>query len=354
MGMIRLILARHIAKRGVPDSEKFRQLRSRQAQQIAGPTFYEVASVVQKRLAAHSPDGGLDSLDAVVQSITGDEAQQYQVPAGTDIPASMRRKLARCVCDAVDALVERKIITSGETLAVVIPQFTSGLRAVSIDDAQLRTLYAAIYRAFRRRRSLLLLNLEKQIRMEELPWVAAIEPFRRQDLSTREVSRRALKEVTMLTLRAFPEAIIPNKLLQELGALAKGAEMNLPLVEELAADIFTGDFSPKFTEAAKRAAELLAGSLYAQYFGIDCAAVRKLPDPKPEPKKSWFRWQTTNVSNPLVELCIARAGVQAARVQHRPLRLRSTTGHARDRGAGVHSGRGWGVPRCRRRVRRQR
>ena len=173
-------------------------------------------------------------------------------------------------------------------------------------------LYAAIYRAFRRRRSLLLLNLEKQVRMEELPWVAAVEPFRRQDFTTREVSQRAFKDVVTLTLRAFPQAILPNKLLQELGALAKGAEMKVPLVEELAADIFMDNFSPKFIEAAKRAAELLDGSLYARYFGLDCAAIRKLPETKPEPKKPWFRRQISNVPNPFVEMCIARAGVNSA------------------------------------------
>jgi hypothetical protein len=312
VGKIRLILARHIAKRGGPDSEKFRQRQVRQAQQIAGPTFHEVAGVVQQRLASHPASCGLDTLDGVIQPVTDTEARQSQVPAGTAIPASMRRKISRCLCDTADILVERDIITSGETLAIVIPQFTSGLKAASFDDAKLRVLYAAIYRAFRRRRSLLLLNLEKQVRIEELPWIMAIEPFRRQDLSAREVSQRALKEVAMLTLRAFPQAIIPNKLLQELGALAKSAELKLPLVDELAADIFMDDFSPKFTKAAKLAADLLEGSLYARYFGLDCAAIRKLPDTKLEPKKSWFRRQTSNNPNPLVELCIARAGVDSA------------------------------------------
>ena len=52
-------------------------------------------------------------------------------------------------------------------------------RAAGIDDPSLRLLYGAVYAAFRRRRSLLLLDLAHQVRLEELPWVRAIEGLRR-------------------------------------------------------------------------------------------------------------------------------------------------------------------------------
>lgn len=310
VGMIRLILARHVTKRGEPDSEKFRQIHERQAEQAAGPAHHEIASVIQHRLASYPPEAGLEILDSIIQPVTADDGHGSQVPPGTVIPPSICRKVSRCLCETADVLVERGIITSSEILARVIPQFTSGLWAVGFADPHLRNLYAAIYRAFRRRRSLLLLNLESQVRIEELPWVAAMERFRSKDLSARELSRQTLKEVAVLTIRAFPHAILPNKLLQEMRSLAKGAELNLPLVEELAADIFMDDFSPKFTEAAKQAAELLEGSLYARYFGIDCAAVRRLPETKSERIWLWFRKEAS--PNPLVELCIARAGVTDA------------------------------------------
>ena len=313
VGMIRLIIARHITKCGRPQTERFRELRAQQARSVAAPMFHEIATVIQQRLAAHSPDGGIDSLESVLQPVTGEEAQPSSVPAGTRIPPSISQKVARCLYETASVLVERGIITSGETLARVIPQFTSALKASSFDDVHLRNLYAAIYRAFRRRRSLLLLNLEKQVQIEELPWVAVIEPFRRRDLSTREISLQTLKEITVLTLAAFPQAIIPNKLLQELQSLAKAAELDLPLVEELAADIFMDDFSPKFTVAARRAAELLGDSLYAKYFGLECATIRSLPVvARPEPTRSWFGQKTTNQPNPLVELCIKRAGLDTA------------------------------------------
>ena len=39
-------------------------------------------------------------------------------------------------------------------------------------------LYGQAYAAFRRRRSVLLLNLEHQVQFGELPWIAALQQFR--------------------------------------------------------------------------------------------------------------------------------------------------------------------------------
>jgi hypothetical protein len=306
VGMIRLILARHVTSCGAPSSEKLAQLRAQQAVQISTPLRHEIAAVVRQRLSTYPSAEGIDVLEPVIQPITSAEAIFSSAPAGALIPASICKKVSRCLSDSVDSLVEKGIITSGDTLARVVSQISSGIRAAAFDDAGLRGLYGAIYRAFRQRRSLLLLNLEKQVQIEELPWIRVIEPFRRKDLSSRDLSRQTLGEMTRLALRAFPQAIIPNKLLQEFTALAKGAEWGLPLVEELAADIFMDDFSPKFTMAAKQAAELLEGSFYARYYGLDCAAVRKLREAKSEKGLGWFR---KKIPNELVQLCSARAGV---------------------------------------------
>ena len=89
----------------------------------------------------------------------------------------------------------------------------------------------------------------------ELPWISAIERFRRDDLSTRDLARQTLEEVARLTIVSFPHAIIPNKLLQEMQALARSAGFRLPLVEEVAADIFMGRFSKKYLRAARWAAD---------------------------------------------------------------------------------------------------
>jgi len=309
VGMIRLILARHVASRGLPGSPQHETASARQLSQVAKPLHHQVAGIVTQRMGTLPADAGLDDTANILQPVTANEADAAGVAAGTEVPESIARKVERCLCDTADVLVERGIVTSGETLARVIPQFTASLRASAFDHPQLRSLYAATYRAFRRRRSLLLFNLQKQVQIEELPWVAAIERRRRQNLTSRDLSRQTLKDVAALTLRAFPQAIIPNKLLQEFRALAKGGELDLPFVEELAADIFMDDFSPKFTQAAKQAAAYVEGTLYARYYGLDCAAMLRLPDTKPAPRRwAWFSREA--LANPFAALCLQRAAAK--------------------------------------------
>jgi hypothetical protein len=303
---MRLVLARYITKRGTPDSSRHRELRRQQARQIDIPIYKEIAQTVIVRLAAYDKDGGIADLERVTQPISPQESEALGVRAGVAVPMLIANKVERAVIDSVAGLIARGVITSGDTLARVLPQITSEIRAAGIVDSTLRPLYAAIYRAFRRRRSLLLLNYESQVRIEELPWVAAIDRFRQENLSTRDLARETLEETVVLALTSFPEAILPNKLLQEFQTLAKGAELEIPFVDEVAADIFMGDFSAKFTEAAKLAARTLEGTLYARYYGIDTAEILRLPDGH---TPRGFQWQIDTSAKTLVAICARRAAV---------------------------------------------
>ena len=171
VGRIRLMLNRYVEKRGTPNSTTCAEQRKRQAVDVAGPTFQEIAAVVIERFEKHSKTDGLDDVGGLKQAVTDEEAESSGIPEDTPIPSNIQRKVERCLNDTVDVLIERGLITSGETLARVLPQMISGIRSAGIADPALRQLYAAIYRAFRQRRSLLLLNLEKQVQIEELPWV---------------------------------------------------------------------------------------------------------------------------------------------------------------------------------------
>jgi len=51
-------------------------------------------------------------------------------------------------------------------------------------------------------------------------------------------------------------------------------------VDEVAADIFMGEFSEKFLRAAHTAAEMLEGTLYDRYYGVPFARVRAIDDMK--------------------------------------------------------------------------
>jgi hypothetical protein len=310
VGRIRLILNSYVEKRGTPGSQKCAETRHAQAMDVAAPTFYEIARVVAARLEVFRKDDGLDDVSMLTESITAQEAKLSGVAAGVAVPASIRHKVERCLNDTVAALIERGLITSGDMLAAVLPQMTSGLRATSITDPALRQLYAAIYRAFRRRRSLLLLNLEKQVQIGELPWLAAIDRFRRDSLPDRELARLALEELTTVALTSFPHAIFPNKLLQEMRMLVQSAGLDIPLVDELAADIFMGEFSDKFVEAARRAAQLLGDSLYARYYDIAYDEIANIPkaDERPARKRLWGK--PVQTSNSFAEICASRAGVK--------------------------------------------
>jgi hypothetical protein len=272
---LRTLLARYVSKYGLPGSERHQADRGRRRDQAATKLHSEVAAVVIDRLRSYPIDRGVDDLEPILKPIAEDEHSAGARASG-ELPSAIRRKVERCLCETVDVLVRRGLISSGDVLADVLPQVTSGLRAADIVDARLRSLYASIYRAFRRRRSLLLLNLEGQVRIEELPWVAAIEGNRREGVSAIEASRQAFGEIVQIALTSFPHAILPNRLVRELRALANGAGLRLPLVDELAADIFMGTFTATFSEAARSAARLLEGSLYEKYYRIDFREIHRL------------------------------------------------------------------------------
>jgi len=204
------------------------------------------------------------------------------------LPAALRRKVVRGLEAPLNELVDRGVVGSPEVIARMLPQVSAHVAASDLPDPALRRLDTKLYAAFRRRRSLLLLNLEHQVRLDELPWARAIAPSRRPSRVTAGHARNALADTVRLTLTAFPQAILPNPLVDELRALATQAGLAIPLLEELAADIFMGAFRPKWRAAALTASTMLDGSLYARYYDLpppDLWSTFASPNPDP-PKQS--------------------------------------------------------------------
>ncbi len=302
VGAIRKILASYVTRHGAPDSERLRQVREAQARMAERPTGKELAALLAERLRRLPGDEGLSTMELAEAPVGADESAKSRIAQGYPIPPGLIEKAERSLEAPIEQLVERGVIGSGEVLAMVLPQITSQVGAAGIEDPDLRRLYAALYAAFRRRRSLLLLGLEHQIRFEELPWVEAMRPFRKNELGARGLARQTLEQVSTLAITSFPQTILPNKLLQELSALAKGADLKLPLVEEIAADIFMGAFSMKFLEAAQTAARLLRGTLYERYYGIPTELILQLDDRE----KKWGK----DASPGFAALCTERAGAK--------------------------------------------
>ncbi|MFE9499445.1 hypothetical protein [Streptomyces collinus] len=305
LGLLRHAVSAMVRKRGLPGSAEHSALRRRQAAHAALPSHHALAGVVLGRLSGLPRDGGVDEVEPLLAPVSEREAHETGVPAGAVVPAAVRRPVEVALSAPVGTLVERGVVPSAEVLAELVPQVVAATTAELHSDPVLRSLAAAHYRAFRNRRSLLLLNLQRQVRVEELPWVRAVAA-ERTGSGADEAAVEALRQLGGLAVRAFPGTILPNPLVRELAVLARQAELGAPFVEELAADIFMGTFTPKFLTAARIAAELLGGgSLYERYYAIDYAAVRNLA--VVEAADSSLRPERARTSAGFAALCRQRA-----------------------------------------------
>ncbi|MGW6271785.1 hypothetical protein [Streptomyces sp. NPDC055060] len=323
LGARRLGLLRHAAesmvrRRGLPGSPPHRALRDRQAQQTALPSHHALAQLVMRRCSELNQGEGIADTAPLVAEVSEREHRETGLPAGTAIPASIRGTVEAALSAPLSTLVERGVIPSAEVMAELVPQLVGITTGQQYSDVSLRRLMSANYRAFRNRRSLLLLNYERQVRVEELPWVRAVsgqrgEPERNGPTADGSPGNEAdhgsalsvLRQLGELAVQGFPGTILPNPLIRELDVLARQADLRAPFVEELAADIFMGSFTPKFLRAARVAAEVLGGTLYERYYGIDYAALRDLAIV--ETSDSLKRPYGARTSPGFTKLCVERA-----------------------------------------------
>jgi hypothetical protein len=294
LGWVRRALANTLTCHGAPGSGRRRELRARQQAEAARPEHVRFARILADRLEVHAGPAGLPSEALVTGPVAAAEASEG-VPEGARLPPYLAAKVAPALEAPVEELVARRIIRSAEVLARVLPQLTAGVVAAGVADPDLRRAFALTYAAFRRRRSLLLLSYASQVPVEALPWVAALAPLRQATAAARAGARATAEEALLLAQGAFPATLLPNPFVRELGAVLRAAEVDVPLLEELAADIFMGGFTPKWVKAAQLTAEVLKGSLYARYY--DLPPPEALTATSPEEAARRFG-----------ELCYARAG----------------------------------------------
>ncbi|MFE2586894.1 hypothetical protein [Streptomyces sp. NPDC059378] len=262
-----------VRRRGVPGTPEHAALRARQAADAARPTHHAMAQLVAERLADLPPDTGTPQARTFTVAVTPAEYEATGLPVGADVPEPITRLVHRALAADVPTLIAAGVVPSAEVLATLTPQLVAAASAAAYPDPRLRRLMAASYGAFRNRRSVLLLDLQHQVRFEELPWVRAVEQHRQSTDPLRATAARTLADLGELALHGWPGTVLPNPLTSQLATLARTAGLTLPWTEELAADIFMGTFTAKFPAAARAAAELLDGSLYAAYYGIDYAAI---------------------------------------------------------------------------------
>ncbi|MEV0732155.1 hypothetical protein [Polymorphospora sp. NPDC050346] len=298
-GLLQHAVDSMLRRRGRPGSPEHTALRTRQAVTGTAPTHHAFARLVGDRLADLSPDVGITDVAAGTAPV---RAGEQGAPAGVAVPEPIRRVVARGRAGTVEELVAAGAVPSAEVLARLVPRIAAAATAAAYPDETLRVLVAATHHAFGNRRSLLLRNLEHQVRFDELPWVRAIAGHQHTTDGTRDDAGAALRRLGQLTLDSFPATVLPNPMVRQLAGLAREAGLGLPWVEELAADIFEGTFAGKFLTAAKIAGEVLAGTLYERYYGIDYAALARIDDVD-------RRGRHAAATSPAFDaLCLTRAG----------------------------------------------
>ncbi|CCH79838.1 conserved hypothetical protein [Nostocoides japonicum T1-X7] len=304
-GRVRHVLACVEAKRGAVDDAATATLRRTQVEVAALPAQRRVATVAAARLATMRPDEGVLDIDLLLAPVTPDEEAASGVPALTAMPGSVGRKVRLGLSAPAEELVAKGVVPSAEVLAELVPALTARQVSASVDDPDLGPLMGATYAAFRRRRTLLLLNLRKQVQFTELPWVGAAMTVARA-VGRPDDPARVARRVAALAIDSFPGTILPNPLISELATLYATGGEDVPLTEELAADIFMGRFSPRFTRAARLAAEFLRGSLYERYYDLDVAEVLSIPEPEPKRRRRgrWiFRGSDETLPVTFADLC---------------------------------------------------
>ncbi|MFJ9338550.1 hypothetical protein ACIRP0_04550 [Streptomyces sp. NPDC101733] len=160
-GLLRVAVTAMLAKRGAPGSPEHVRLRRAQALQAALPAHHRLAALVLRRLARLDQGAGTTDVDTPLAPVSAEEARETGLPEGASVPASIGAPVRAALSAPLDVLVERGVVPSAEVLAELVPQLVAAVTAERYADGPLRDLMAAAYRAFRSRRSLLLLDLRQ-------------------------------------------------------------------------------------------------------------------------------------------------------------------------------------------------
>jgi hypothetical protein len=211
---------------------------------------------VIERLAACDPQTGLHDPSTILAPVGSFEIADW-----------LKRAVGSCRIASLEEIVSSGLVSSSEMRARLVPSLVAAASAQSYADASLRHLSFSLHQAFAKRRSLLLLNLESQVRIDELPWARVLKTQK----APSDAQRATIELLVVTALTHFPQTILPNKLISSLQQLVREAQLEIPLTEELAADIFMGEFSAKNGSSAQITAERMLGSLYANHYGLDVA-----------------------------------------------------------------------------------
>jgi hypothetical protein len=226
-----------------------------------------LAEVSLARMATFGDRDGILETDLLLKPVQPDEAKNG-APISAQLPRAIKRKITAAKIGTVPELIEGGQIASPEILGAILPKLTAELYAHSFPDAASGFAFACLYNAFHQRRSLLLLDLQSQVKLDELPWAKALASLRKDSAHDVSHERELLNKLVELSLNYFPHVQFPNPFIEQMQDLGKRASIATPFVSELAADIFMGDFSKNFHAAAAATIRCFSGTLYARYYEL--------------------------------------------------------------------------------------
>ncbi|MFE2143589.1 hypothetical protein ACFXA3_17925 [Streptomyces sp. NPDC059456] len=274
-GLLRHAVTSMVAKRGRPGSPEHTELRRKQAAQAALPAYHELAALARHRLCAPDADRAAPGAGPLDGPVTAGEAARTGLPAGTALPSAVRAPLAGIRPTAVTALTARAAVPSAEVLAELAPQLAAPHTARGYPDEAVRTLLAAAqpcaparpYAGHPWTR-----DRHAGQAGAEAPWSRALAAHGPGPAAQALLTLRAVGE---LAVESFPGAGIPGRLADTLSGLARQAELPVRFLSVPLTDTHSGAVDRDVYPAVRSAADLLQGTLYERYYGLDYAALRE-------------------------------------------------------------------------------
>lgn len=263
VGRLRMMLASWERKRGYPNidtakGQEWQLLQRKISTQLSQSNVTTFAEEMLVRLDQSDTEIGLYDTEAFLKPVLVNGVNRK-------MPEWIRRLIKKTQMGTLTELIDAGLVSSSESMAKLVPQLVAC--CIINNDPTTRLMEYAILMAFSKRRSLLLKNLAHQATVEDLPWMKHLLSAR-ENKNEESTALETLKYVLQMTFKNFPHTILPNKLVQSLQQLVKRAGTYFPLVNELASDIFEGQFSSKFIDAANFAAINMKNTLYEMYFGL--------------------------------------------------------------------------------------
>ncbi|KAL0215935.1 hypothetical protein P9112_008119 [Eukaryota sp. TZLM1-RC] len=265
---VQMVLAGIAKKRGLPGSRQHEDLRKGQEKLSRGVNEYK-SRLLSTRISLNEfiptfgiPKSGLQAFE--------------------DGPGMFFKVIKRAMITSVQELFDAGLINSAEQLSRIANQLLVYSKISSYKDESVKYLMFQLYHAFERRRSLLLLNLEGQVRIEEVPHFQKL--LDHLDMAEVLIQRQmqefdACKLVLRAYLERFPFTQLPNKFISALKQFSIN-NSQLCLIPELAVDIFENGFSPNFLRAVHVTVPRIRNTLYAKYYKVDCDELSAVNDPR--------------------------------------------------------------------------